>query len=211
MYLKGSSYIDNCYSCDYSNGCKYCNSGFALINDDYKKCINKSEISLSTYFNKNEIMFYSCNEAKYKSNIKFFLLISNQNIILILVQIQIINYKLYCYMLTHSPLPKMFSLKLKINIYSSKDIRNLEESKNITFTSNDESDGSIYKIITFISDNDMNNKIKDINTNIKVEDIYFNNDNPITKTVMEKNICSLIFCFFFQKIFIVKKIIKAKI
>ena len=192
MYLKCSYYIDNCYSCDYNNGCNYCKSGYALINDDYMNCIDKSRISSKTYFSENGIMYYSCDEQKYKNNLQCFSLVPKQTISLSFLQIQKIKYKLYCYMMTHSPLPKDFSLNIKLNIYNSKNTRILEESKDVIFTTNDDSDGSSNKIITFISDN-ISNDLKDNNVNIKIEEIKFNGNNPTTKTVVDNNICSLKF------------------
>ena len=95
--------------------------------------------------------------------------------------------------MTNSPLPKNFALKLKLNIYSSKNIRNLDETKVISFVSNDDSDGTKYKIIPFISEDINSYEMEDNNINIKVEDIKFDNDNPTIKIITEKNKCSLIF------------------
>ena len=61
MYMKCSSYIDNCLRCEYEKGCKICKYGYILLNDDYKKCNDKSTISLDTYFTEDGFMYYSCN------------------------------------------------------------------------------------------------------------------------------------------------------
>ena len=193
MYIKCSSSISNCYSCKNETECNYCNPGYLLINDDYTKCVDKTKLNILTYFTNDGSMYYSCNITKYKNNLKCFSLIPKQNIILKFVQIQKINQKLYCYMYTYSPLPKDFSLKLKLSTYTNSDnLRILEESKNIVFTTNEDSDGSENKIITFISDN-LSNDLKDTNTEVKIEDIKFNNDNPTTKIVIDKNACSINF------------------
>lgn len=65
MYIKCSSSISNCHSCENENKCTYCNPGYLLINDDYTQCFNKSNISISTFFTEDDIMYYSCNENRY--------------------------------------------------------------------------------------------------------------------------------------------------
>ena len=99
MYIKCSSSISNCHSCENENKCTYCNPGYLLINDDYTQCFNKSNISISTFFTEDDIMYYSCNESRYKSNINCFSLIPNQTIVLKFLQIQKIDYKLYLYLM----------------------------------------------------------------------------------------------------------------
>ena len=74
-------------------------------------------------------MYYSCDIPKYKNDVSCFLMETKQNITLTFLQIQKINNKLYSYMMTHSPLPKNFQLKLLIGIYSTKRTKNLEESE----------------------------------------------------------------------------------
>ena len=191
MYLKCSSYIENCAACEYGKGCKYCKYEYTMLNDDHSTCHQKSTISLDTYFTEDGLMYYSCLKEKYKNNIKCFSLVQQQDIILNFLEAQRKNYKLYIYMMTHSPLPKDFSLKTKINVYNSKSLRNLEETQ-VILTTNDDSDGSTNKIITFISE-DLRNELRKIDDNIQVEDIKFNYDNPITKTVTENNFCTLKF------------------
>ena len=191
MYIKCSSYIENCLQCEYEKGCKYCKYGYIMLNGDSKTCHKKSKVSLDNYFTEDEFMYYSCDLEKYKSNIHCFSIIPRQEIILTFLEAQKKTYKLYCYMMTHSPLPKDFSLKLTINIYNSKTLRNLEETQ-IILTTSDESDGSANKIITFVSE-DLRSELRRSDDNIQIEDIKFNYDNPTTKTVTENNFCSLKF------------------
>ena len=187
MYLKCSSLIQNCFLCENQFGCKQCETGFILINDDLKRCYDKSEISLHSFFTEDNFTYYSCNDDKYKSNINCFSKITNQNIVLTFLQVQLIKHKLVCFMLTHSPLPKNFSLKFKINIFSKK-IRNLQnsEEKEVILVTNDDSNGSSNTIIRFSSDQEYDDSV----SNIQVNDIEFDNKNPITKVVTDNNICS---------------------
>lgn len=66
----------------------------------------------------------------------------------------------------------------------------MEESKNITLTTNEDSDGTENKIIEFISD-DLSDDMNDTNQEIKIEEIQFNVDSPTTKNVVENNNCSI--------------------
>ena len=95
-------------------------------------------------------------------------------------------------MITHSPLPQGFSLKSKIKIYNKK-IRNLQDSieREIVLTTNDDSDGSKNKLVSFISNEEFNN-LGETEKNIQIKDIQFNNDNSITQTVTSSNNCLLI-------------------
>ena len=94
--------------------------------------------------------------------------------------------------MTHSPLPKSFSLKITIVIYSSKNLRHLEE-REIVVTTNEDSDGSENKMLTFSSDS-LEGQISDTDE-IRITDMKTNdNDNDYTtKAVTDNNICSLNF------------------
>jgi hypothetical protein len=90
-------------------------------------------------------------------------------------------------MLTDSPFPKNFSLKVKIEIYNNtKRLRHLEPvEKEIILRARDDSNGNGKTIIRFISDEEFDN-----NENIQVKEIVPNNDN-LTKSVTENNTISL--------------------
>ena len=193
MYLKCSSYISNCISCEYLTGCKSCRPGYIFLNDNFKNCFEKKEISLSNYYTNDNITYYSCNDYRYRNDIRCFSLVPKQDIILSFVQAQLIYNKLHCYMITHSPLPQGFSLKSKIKIYNKK-IRNLQDSieREIVLTTNDDSDGSKNKLVSFISNEEFNN-LGETEKNIQIKDIQFNNDNSITQTVTSSNNCLLNF------------------
>ena len=84
-----------------------------MLNDNTQKCYEKTKLDLSKYFTINN-MNYSCNDYKYRSNVKCISKIPKQNITLTFLQVQIVEYRLACYMITHSPIPKGLSLKLTI-------------------------------------------------------------------------------------------------
>ena len=194
MYIKCSLFVQNCVKCNYPTGCTECNSGFIFTNDDYKTCYDKSKISLSNYYTNNEIMYYSCDITKYKNDARCFSLNTKQNIILTFLQIQIINNKLYCYMMTHSPLPKNIQIKISIDISTTNKSNNMKETekREINFITNEDSDGSINKIITFTSDVELNDN-EDVEQNAIAQDMQFNNDDIITKTITDNNNCIIIF------------------
>ena len=183
QYLKCSNAITNCFSCDSKEKCNLCESGFVLLDNNFKKCYNKSAIDISKYFTEDNITYYSCKNEKFRSNIKCFSIIKNQNIILSFIQIQLVNKHLYCYMLTDSPFPKNFSLKTKIVIYNSpKRLRHLDQiEKEIVLKGSDESNGNGKTIIRFISNEEF-----DSNENIQIKEIVPNND-ILTKSVTENN------------------------
>ena len=189
MYIKCSSLFDNCNSCN-NSGCKSCKTGFIFINDDYKKCHEKSKVDLNKYFTRDDTMYYSCEEQKYKNNLECFSMIPQQNIILIFLQIQIINNKLVIFILTKTPLPINFSLKITIGIYSTGTLRNLdEEEREDKFIATSDSDGTSNKVISFISEGTYTNSDK----NFHIKEMNFDNDNSVTKTVTGNNYCSLQF------------------
>ena len=123
-FLKCSDLIENCISCSFNSGCRICKSSFIMLNDNNKICLEKSKADLTNYYTYDNISYYSCKDYKYKNDIKCFSIIPQQNIVLTFLQVQIVNFRLVCYMITHSPIPKEFSLKLKINIYKTKRVRN---------------------------------------------------------------------------------------
>ena len=187
-YIKCSTYVTNCYSCEYDKGCNNCSTGFIMLNGDNKNCYEKIKTDLTGYFTNDNITYYSCRETIYKNNIQCFTLIPSQIIILTFLQIQMVNNRIICYMITHSPLPKNFSIKLKINIFQRR-IRNLASGeREIILTTSEDSNGSKNSIISFTCDEIFNNE-----DNIKVLDLSFNNDNLITNTVTKNNNCTLRF------------------
>ena len=64
-----STFINNCLSCNDSQ-CLKCGEGYVFINDDYDNCLLKISLNLSIFFTYDEIMYYSCEEEKYKNNQK---------------------------------------------------------------------------------------------------------------------------------------------
>ena len=189
MYLKCSSLINNCISCNYEDGCKLCKNEFILLNDDTRNCIEKSKTSLDYFFTEDNHTYYSCKDSKYKSNIKCFSMLPKQNINLTFYQAQLINHKLICHMLTHSPIPKNFSLIFKIIIFSSR-LRNLGDlEKNVTLTNTDDSNGESNSLISFTSDEEYDDSV----SYIKIDDIQLDNENTVTKAVEENNICMIKF------------------
>ena len=192
-YIQCSNYIQNCNKCD-SNGCKTCENGFILLNDNRKTCYEKSKVNLTLYYTENNEIYYSCSETKNKNNINCFSIIPKQNIEITFAQIQKINKKLYCYMMTHSPFPKDVKLKIKIDIYKNKKIRNLEgpEEREFEFSNNVDSDGSTNKIIPFISREELNDG-EGVEEDAIVKDMQFDNGSSNTQTLTENNVCSIKF------------------
>ena len=190
MYLECTFFVKNCLTCKYPNGCKTCKEGFIFLNDDTKTCHEKSKTDLKTYFTNDNMTYYDCNDYKYKNDIQCFSIIPKQKINLEFVQTQLIKKKLFCFMITHSPLPKDFSIKLKINVYSSKNLRILENSgeREIVLTTTDDSNGSKNTLVSFSSSEEYNT-----DENVQIKEIAFNNDNSVTKTVTDNNVCTLKF------------------
>ena len=194
MYLRCSLYIGHCLKCKYENGCKQCETGYIMLNDDFKTCLSNSTISSDKYFTEDGFMYYSwsysCKKEKYKNNIKCFSEGPKLEINMTYLQAQIVNYILYIFIMTHSPLPKPFSFKLLVKIYNSKNLRYLEE-KQIIVTSNYDSNSSKNKIITFTSGNLKDELNIADDDNIQIVDIGFNDNDPTTKIVIDNNECSL--------------------
>ena len=188
MYLSCSNFVYDCVKCDYPNKCNECKEDFIFLNGNYKICYNKTKTNLKTFFSDDNITYYDCNDYKYKNNIKCFSIIPKQTIKLEFVQTQIINKKLFCFMLTHSPLPKDFSIKLKINVYSSKRLRFLNTGeRDIVLTTPDDSNGRENELIGFTSSDEYHNE------EVQIKQITFNNDDSVTNTVTSNNICTLRF------------------
>jgi hypothetical protein len=91
-------------------------------------------------------------------------------------------------------LPKNLQLKLKIDIYSTQKTKNLEESETriINFITNEDSDGTTNKVITFTSDTELNDD-ENIEQNAIIEEMQFNSDDERTKSIIENNNCILNF------------------
>ena len=187
-YLSCSDLVKNCASCTYE-GCTSCKKGYIMLNDNKKKCFEEKKTDLSKYYTNDNKTYYSCSDYKYKSDIQCFSILPKQNIILTFLQVQIIKPRLVCYIVTHSPLPQDFSLKLNINKKTSKNARILsDESMNIVLKNEDESNGSINSIIGFYSDE---NTIFNTGEEIQVNEISFNNDDSNTNKITSKNDCIL--------------------
>ena len=189
MYLKCSSFVKNCISCNYTYGCSLCEKRYILLNDDTKNCQYKSNISLKSYFTFDNKTYFSCNDNRYKNNIECFSLIPQQSISLTFLQVQLINNKLICFMLTHSPLPKKFALKVLIIIFTS--IRNLEnsEEKEVILTNSDGINGINNTLVSFSSEEEYDSSI----SSIEIRDINFDNENNVTKIVIDNNKCFIKF------------------
>jgi hypothetical protein len=91
-------------------------------------------------------------------------------------------------MMTHSHLPKNFQLKLTVDIYSTKKIKNLEESETrvINFITTEGSDGTTNKVITFTSDIELSED-ENIEQNALIKDMQFNDNDENTKSIVENN------------------------
>ena len=68
-YIECSNLIQNCLSCN-DTQCLKCDEGYVFINDNYDNCVLKASLNLSIFFTNDEIMYYSCEEEKYKNNQK---------------------------------------------------------------------------------------------------------------------------------------------
>ena len=68
-YISCSNLIDNCNLCN-NTQCIKCDEDYIFIDDNFDSCELKSSINLSLYFTNDEIVYYSCNNEKYKNNPK---------------------------------------------------------------------------------------------------------------------------------------------
>ena len=188
-YMKCSYYMKNCYLCESSSKCILCDEDFIFINDDFKNCINKSQISIDSYYTDDNKTFYSCDVQKYKSNIKCFINKIRKDIQFEILQAQIINKKLVCYMVISSAFPKELSLKAKINKYKASTRRNLQENaQEVILTTSEDSDGSSNKLIKFESKEDI---ISQNQENIQIKEITFNSDDETTSSISKNNNCKI--------------------
>ena len=126
-------YMKNCYFCESSSKCILCDENFIFINDDFKSCINKSQISIDSYYTVDSKTYYSCDVQKYKGNIKCFINKTRKDIQFEIFQAQTINKKLVCYMAILSAFPKELSLKAKMNKYKASTRRNYKKMKKKLF------------------------------------------------------------------------------
>ena len=189
-YIECSNSLSNCLYCNSSEKCDLCQNGFIFLNDNFKRCYNKSSTDLSKCFTMDNLTYYSCENDNYKNYSQCFILNPHQTITLVFLQAQMINGTLYCFILTHSPLPKYFSLILKINRYNQV-VRNLQsqgendeiKEEDVILTTKDDSNGTKNRIISFSSEKKFNEdehvKIKELN--------YSQNDNGVTYDVVKNN------------------------
>jgi hypothetical protein len=138
----------------------------------------------------DNITYYSRENDNYKNYSQCFTLKPNPVTILIFLQAQMINQTLYCFMLTHSPLPKNFSLLLKIHRYNQT-VRNLQgqeendevKDEEIILTTKDDSNGTKNRIISFSSEKKFNE-----DENVKIKELNYNEkDKGITNDVVKNN------------------------
>jgi hypothetical protein len=133
------------------------------------------------YFTEDNMRYYSCEIQKNRNNIQCFEIIKNQVVTLRFIQVQIINDHLFVFMLTNTPFPKKFSLKLTISVHdNTRILRHLDEVKTTILTTSDDSDGQYCTIIRFTSDEIFNNKEVQINS-------IDPNDDTQTKRVTDNN------------------------
>ena len=189
-YMKCSFYMENCNLCESSSKCILCDENFIFINDDFKNCIDKSKISLDSYYTDDNKTYYSCDVKQYKSNIKCFINKTRKDIQFEILQVQIINKKLVCFIVISSAFPKELSLKTKINKYKGNTRRNLQENEEeVILTTSDDSDGSSNKLIKFESKQNVASQNQE---NIQIKEIKFNNDDKTTSSVYDNNDCKII-------------------
>ena len=180
-YIKCLYIIQNCETCDSKTKCNSCKSGYIFLDDDFSKCRNKKSTDLSKYFTEDNMRYYSCDIIKNRNNIQCFEIVKNQQVTLKFIQVQLISNHLYVFMLTNTPFPKKFSLKLTISVHdNTRILRYLDEVKTTILTSIDDSDGQQLSIIRFTSDEIFTNK--DIRIN-KIDP----NDDTQTKKVTDNN------------------------
>jgi len=186
-YMKCSYYMKNCNLCESSSKCILCDENFIFIDDDFENCFNKSEIKIDSFFTNDNKTYYSCDNKKYKSNIKCFINKIKKDIKFEILQAQIIERKLVCFMIISSAFPKELSLKAKFNKYKTNVRRNLQEKEEeIILKTSDDSDGSANKLIKFESVQEVQNQ-----ENIQIKNIIFNNDDETTSSVYENNNCEI--------------------
>jgi len=86
-------------------------------------------------------------------------------------------------------LPKLFSLKLTINVYTSNTLRVLDNNeRQVELVTNDDSNGSEDTVVSFTSSETYSS-----GQNIQIKNIDFNNGNTVTRTVTNSNDCILKF------------------
>ena len=89
-----SDEIEYCYECENNEKCIKCQNNFFLVNNDEKKCVEKSKIeSIDEYYlNDENTTYYSCNNSLYNSvykivkNVqkKILVIIAKMNILLLM-------------------------------------------------------------------------------------------------------------------------------
>jgi len=188
-YMKCSFYMNNCNLCESSSKCILCDENFIFINDDFKNCINKSEIPIDFYYTDNNITYYSCDVKQYKSNIKCFVNKTRKDIKFEILQAQIIKKKLVIFMVISLAFPKELSLITKISKYNANTRRNLQKKEEeIILKTSDDSDGSSNKLIKFESEQEI---ISQSQENIQIKEIAFNNDDETTSAISKHNNCQI--------------------
>ena len=187
--MKCSYYINNCNLCESSSKCILCDENFIFINDDFKTCINKSEIPIDSYYTDNNITYYSCELKQYKSNIKCFVNKTKKDIKFEILQAQIIKKKLVVFMIISLAFPKELSLIAKISKYNTNTRRNLQtKEEEVILKTSDDSDGSSNKLIKFESEQEIINQNQE---NIQIKEIAFNNNDKNTSSISKHNNCQI--------------------
>ena len=188
-YMKCSYYINNCNLCESSSKCILCDVNFIFIHDDFKNCINKSEIPIDSYYTDNNIVYYSCDIKQYKSNIKCFINKTRKDIKFEILQAQIIEKKLVIFMIIYVAFPKEITLIAKISKYDTNVKRNLQEKEEeVILKTSDDSDGSSNKLIKFELEQEI---ISQNQENIQIKEISFNNNDETTSTISKHNNCQI--------------------
>ena len=140
-YIKCDTVFKNCDSCN-NKKCLSCKTGFIFINGDYLNCIIKSSLDFEYYYTNDSLMFYSCKDDNHKNSEVCQKL--NSKILqtqipslegyhkplcdLFVFQIQIKNNRLKVFLSVSTNVDKSFNFTISINLYKSKNTRNLQET-----------------------------------------------------------------------------------
>ena len=133
-YINNSIYykcMDFCEKCENDISCDTCIDNYDYFDNSCVRKIQNCESYLTSEF-KSQIF-----QAILNTNIKATTL-KNQfthhefpknKITIILLEVKLKDHQLYLYILIDSYIPKDFSLSIKINIYTQKSLRNLQQEK----------------------------------------------------------------------------------
>ena len=137
-YKSGSLYykcIDNCEKCTSDKSCDKCETNYINVNNFCQINQSQSDI-IQTDFNESNKDISDIIQTDYNESSKdltdkiqtdFYEPSINKITIIILLQALLKNDKLFLYLLIDSYIPKNFSLATKIDKYTQKSLRNLQE------------------------------------------------------------------------------------